>query len=50
MDTRSNENSGSKKPVELRCDSQRCWDCSDDVCEERLDEGFLELARNFIFS
>ncbi len=50
MDTQEREKYGSKKAAELHCDSQRCWDCSSDVCEERLDEGFLELARNFIFS
>jgi hypothetical protein len=38
MDTQGKESYGSKKSVELRCDSRRCWKCSDDVCEERFDD------------
>ena len=50
MDTRSKENFESKGALDLRCDNQRCWDCQDEVCEERVDEGFLDLARYFLFS
>jgi len=38
MDTRSKESYESKEFLELRCDSRRCWKCSEDVCEERFDD------------
>ncbi len=50
MDTRSKEKSEFKGAVELRCDHQRCWNCQGDVCEERADDGFLELASYFMWS
>lgn len=27
-----------REPVELRCDSRRCWKCAGDVCEERFED------------
>ena len=36
METRKKETN--REPVELRCDSRRCWKCSDGVCEERFED------------
>jgi hypothetical protein len=38
MDAVSIDKGWIEVPVELRCDSRRCWKCSDDVCEERFDD------------
>ncbi len=38
MDTRSRDEHGFGDPVELRCDSRKCYRCKDDVCEERFED------------
>ncbi len=39
MDTRSKDSKENKGPVELRCDSRKCFRCYEDgYCEERLED------------
>jgi hypothetical protein len=38
METRGKEKVKMQEPVELRCDSRRCWKCRGDVCEERFED------------
>ena len=45
MDTRSKEDKGHKGPVELHCDSRKCFKCFDDgFCEERFEDLVLGVG------
>jgi hypothetical protein len=45
MDTRSKEDKGHKGPVELHCDSRRCFKCYvDGYCEERFEDAVFGVG------